>query len=160
MWLDNVLVIFALVISFTVPIVNGQMQQKPVVHVATENDSYHPSGIQTIIEYVDDTGRQLVLDVARKISVDASTFHFLSAELSSEADIEKLRRSPHIRSVEHNNIDEPIFEAVPFVDYADDTDSDDGGNVNRERKIEEMIPEAVTMIQAHQLDLGSDAPTI
>ena len=160
MWLDNVLVIFALVISSTVPIVNGQMQQKPVVHVATENDSYHPSGIQTIIEYVDDTGRQLVLDVARKISVDASTFHFLSAELSSEADIEKLRRSPHIRSVEHNNIDEPIFEAVPFVDYADDTDSDDGGNVNRERKIEEMIPEAVTMIQAHQLDLGSDAPTI
>ena len=160
MWLDNVLVIFALVISSTVPIVNGQMQQKPVVHVATENDSYHPSGIQTIIEYVDDTGRQLVLDVARKISVDASTFHFLSAELSSEADIEKLRRSPHIRSVEHNNIDEPIFEAVPFVDYADDTDSDDGGNVNRGRKIEEMIPEAVTMIQAHQLDLGSDAPTI
>lgn len=160
MWLDNVLVIFALVISFTVPIVNGQMQHKPVVPVATENDSYHPSGIQTIIEYVDDTGRQLVLDVARKISVDASTFHFLSAELSSEADIEKLRRSPHIRSVEHNNIDEPIFEAVPFVDYADDTDSDDGGNVNRERQIEEMIPEAVTMIQAHQLDLGSDAPTI
>ena len=156
MWLNNLLVIFAVVVSFTVPIANGQKQHKP-----TDNNSYHPSaGIQTIIEYVDDVGRQLVMDVARQINVDASTFHFLSAELPSEEEIEKLRRNPHIRSVEHN-VDEPIFEAVPFVDYADHhTDSDDGGIVNRQRRIEEMIPEAVTMIQAHQLDLGSDAPTI
>ena len=155
MWLNNLLVIFAVVISFTVPIANGQKQHKP-----TDNNSSGPSGIQTIIEYVDDVGRQLVVDVARQINVDASTFHFLSAELPSEEEIEKLRRNPHIRSVEHN-VDEPIFEAVPFVDYADHhTDSDDGGIVNRQRRIEEMIPEAVTMIQAHQLDLGSDAPTI
>lgn len=160
MWRNNLLVIFAVVISFTVPIANGQKQHKPVHVVATDNhNSHHPSGIQTIIEYEDDVGRQLVMDVARRINVDASTFHFLSAELPSEEDIEKLRRNPHIRSVEHH-VDEPIFEAVPFVDYADDTDSDDGGILNRQRRIEEMTPEAVTMIQAHQLELGSDAPTI
>lgn len=160
MWRNDLLVIFSVVISFTVPIANGQKQHKPVHVVATDNhNSHHPSGIQTIIEYADDVGRQLVMDVARQINVDASTFHFLSAELPSEEDIEKLRWNPHIRSVEHN-VNEPIFEAVPFVDYADDTDSDDGGIVKRQRRIEEMIPEAVTMIQAHQLDLGSDAPTI
>ena len=161
MRLNNLLVISAVVISFTVPIANGQKQHKPAV--ATDNNSDHPSaGIQTIIEYVDDVGRQLVMDVASQINVDASTFHFLSAELPSEEDIEKLRRNPHIRSVEHH-VDEPIFEAVPFVDYAEDTDSYDGEGVHRHkqrRRIEEMIPEAVTMIQAHQLDLGADAPTI
>ena len=112
MRLNNLLVIFAVVISFTVPIANGQKQHKPAV--ATDNNSHRPPGIQTIIEYVDDVGRQLVMDVARQINVDASTFHFLSAELPSKEDIEKLRRNPHIRSIEQN-VDEPIFEAVPFV---------------------------------------------
>ena len=54
----------------------------------------------------------------------------------------------------------PSLRQSHLFNFAVDADSDDGGFVNRQRIIEEMIPEAVTMIQAHQLDLGSDAPTI
>jgi len=162
MHLDHLLLAFVLVASLLIPIAQGQQQQKQ--HIPTtqneQDDNKNKAGIQTIIEYVDDIGRQLVLNTAKQIHVDAGNFHFLSAELQSDVDIEMLRRNPHIRSVERD-VDDPIFEAVPFVDHMKDEDSEDGGTVlKRQRRMDEMIPEAVTIIQAHQLDMGEDPPTI
>ena len=165
MQLDHLILAFALVASFTDPIAQGQQQQKQRIPTtqSSDDDNNHKAGqagIQTIIEYVDDAGRQIVLDVAKQINVDAGKFHFLAAELQSNADIEVLRRNPHIRSVERD-VDDPIFEAVPFGDHLEDGDSDDGGVVHKERRrMEEIIPDAVTIIQAHQLEMGPDPPTI
>ena len=195
MQLDHLILAFALVASFIDPIAQGQQQQKQHIPKtqSSDDDNNHKAGqagIQTIIEYVDDAGRQLVLDTAKQINVDAGKFHFLSAELQSDVDIEVLRRNPHIRSVERD-VDDPIFEAVPFGDYLEEGDSGDGGIVHKQRRrmeeiipfvdyledrerpsdddgvvhkqwrrMEEMTPDAVTIIQAHQLEMGPDPPTI
>ena len=159
---DHLLLTFALVASSTIQIINGQQHRNVLTTPNGDNDNYKSlGGIQTIIEYVDDVGRQLVMDKAKKIHVDAGKFHFLSAELLAEADVDLLRRSPHIRSVEQD-VDDPIFEAVPFIDDVKDSDRDDGEIFNRrkQRRVDEIIPEAVTIIQAHKLDMGSDPPTI
>lgn len=198
MQLDHLILAFALVASFIDPIAQGQQQQRQHIpktqsRISSDDDNNHKAGqagIQTIIEYVDDAGRQLVLDTAKQINVDAGKFYFLSAELQSDVDIEVLRRNPHIRSVERD-VDDPIFEAVPFGDYLEEGDSDDGGIVHKQRRrieeiipfvdyledrerpsdddgvvhkqwrrMEEMTPDAVTIIQAHQLEMGPDPPTI
>ena len=168
MQLNHLILAFALVASFIDPIAQGQQQQRQHIpktqsRIFSDDDNNHKAGqagIQTIIEYVDDAGRQLVLDTAKQINVDAGKFHFLSAELQSDVDIEVLRRNPHIRSVERD-VDDPIFEAVPFGDYLENRDSDDGVVVHMlQRRMEEIIPDAVTIMQAHQLEMGPDPPTI
>jgi len=133
------------------------------------------SHIRSIIEYIDEDGRQAVIDAADRASinfggsgkgivVDAGQFNFLAADLM-ENDIPRLRSNPHIRSVEPDVY--PIFHAVPFDNSGIAEDA--GGNYDNEnqssrkhkrRKLAEAIPTAVTMIQADLLSQGPDPPLV
>mmetsp|Transcript_51718 Transcript_51718/g.155222 ORF Transcript_51718/g.155222 Transcript_51718/m.155222 type:complete len:562 (-) Transcript_51718:2561-4246(-) len=111
-----------------------------------------PSLAQNVlVEYFDEIGRADTLVAASRVSLDLKNRHVIAAELVGDQSLLDLKRNPHIKHVEHDAV---IFSIDEPVTLNHDTVA------GRNRHLTELVTDGIKMIQADQIEEGTDIRTL